>query len=254
MFTLLRNLYHGARFHVGQRVRSRHLLAAVARHVPPSGRVLDAGSGGGRLALAVAENHPELEVDGIELAPDKVTQSEAGAVERGLPNVRFVVGDLTRIGRIGEYDLVYSVDVLEHVADDGAAMRSIAAALRPGGIALIHVPRARPRRFFPALADHHQDDHVRDGYEPDDLRVRLTAAGLAVVAIDRTFGPAGELAWELAELLRSGGSSRARECVWVALAPLLALLCELDFRLGGGPDGNGLLVRARRPAATAAAS
>lgn len=249
MFTYLRNLYHEAFFHVGQRVRNRHLLAALARHAPPAGRILDAGSGGGRLALAVAAGHPQMWVDGIELAPTKVTQSEAEAAAQGLKNVRFAVGDLTAIGRAGEYDLIYSVDVLEHVPDDGAAMRSIAAALRPGGVALIHVPRAHPRRFFPALEDHHQDDHVRDGYDPAELAARLAAAGLTVVSIDRTFGPAGELAWELAQLLRRGHPSRARELAGVALSPFLALLCELDFRLGGGPEGNGLLVVARRPAA-----
>jgi len=226
-------------------------MAAVTRHAPPAGRILDAGSGGGRLALAVAAGNPELRVDGIELAAEKVTQSEAAAVARGLRNVRFTVGDLTAIGRDGEYDLIYSVDVLEHVPDDGAAMRSIAAALRPGGIALIHVPRAHPRRFFTVLEDHHQDDHVRDGYEPAELAARLTAAGLAEVSIGRTFGPAGELAWELAELLRQGNPSRGRELAGVVLSPFLALLCELDFRLGGGPEGNGLLVVARRPAAGA---
>lgn len=245
----LRNLYNGALFHVGQRVRSRHVLAAVSRFAPSSGRVLDAGSGGGGLALTIARMHPSLLVDGIELAPDKVTQCEAEARGRGLENLRFAIGDLTAIGRTSEYDLVYSVDVLEHVPDDQAAMRSIAAALRPGGIALIHVPRAHPRRFFAALEDHHQDDHVRDGYDPEDLRARLTAAGLAEVAIDRTFGPAGELAWELAQLLRGSRPSRVRELALVAVAPFLALLCELDFRLGGGSSGNGLLARGRRPAA-----
>lgn len=249
MLIYLRNLYQGALFHVGQRVRNRHLLAAVGRHARPAARVLDAGSGGGRLAIAVASGHPELQVDGIELAPEKVTQSEAEAAARGLRNVRFAVGDLTAIGRPGEYDLIYSVDVLEHVPDDGAAMRSIAAALRPGGIALIHVPRAHPRRFFAALDDHHQDDHVRDGYEPSELADRLRAAGLADVAIGRTFGPAGELAWELAQLFRRGRPSRARELTHVAMSPLLAALCELDYRLGGGRQGNGLLVVARRPAA-----
>ena len=249
MLNPLRNLYQGALFHVGQRVRSRHLLAAVARHAPASGRILDAGSGGGLLALAVAAGHPALRVDGIELASEKVTQCEAEAAARGLRNVRFAVGDLTAIGRPGEYDLIYSVDVLEHVPDDETAMRSIAAALRPGGIALIHVPRAHPRRFFAALEDHHQDDHVRDGYEPSELASRLRAAGLAEVSIGRTFGPAGELAWELAQVLRQGRPSRLRELVHVALSPVLAVLCELDYRLGGGGEGNGLLVVARRPAA-----
>jgi SAM-dependent methyltransferase len=247
----LRSLYNGALFHVGQRVRSRHVLAAVERLVPASGRVLDAGAGGGGFSLAVARRHPALEVEGIELDPRKVAAGEAAARRLGLANLRFAAGDITRLGRPERYDLAFSVDVLEHVEDDAAAFRSLAESLRPGGVLVLHVPRDHPRRFFRALDDHHQDDHVRDGYAPAALAAALRAAGFEDVSIRHTFGTAGELAWEVMQLVRRGRPSRPRELAGVALSPLLALLCELDFRLGGGARGNGLLVEARRPRAAA---
>ena len=39
--------------------------------------MLDAGCGGGSLALAVARRHPRLEVEGVEMAPDKVAAGQA---------------------------------------------------------------------------------------------------------------------------------------------------------------------------------
>jgi hypothetical protein len=65
------------------------------------------------------------------------------------------------------------------------------------------------------------------------------------VSVQRTFGPAGELAWEMMHLARRS-PSRAREIAGALFSPLAALLCELDYVLGAGARGNGILVLARR--------
>lgn len=87
------------------------------------------------------------------------------------------------------YDLIYASHVLEHILDDGLAMRNICANLSPGGEAWIIVPmhdkatedggpdlsgRERERRFG-------QWDHVR--YYGEDIALRLQRAGLAVERI-----------------------------------------------------------------------
>jgi len=97
--------------------------------------------------------------------------------------------DLTRLGfRSGSFDAALSLHVLEHVADDAAALAELRRVLRCGGWALIHVPlrpggratdedptvtdpRARLRRWG-------QEDHVR--LYGLDLAARLDAAGFAV--------------------------------------------------------------------------
>lgn len=91
--------------------------------------------------------------------------------------------------RDGSVDLLVCYHVLEHVPDDGAAMREIARVLSPRGIALLEVPirtgvateedpSASPeecaRRFG-------QRDHVR--WYGDDFDSRLSAAGLASVRV-----------------------------------------------------------------------
>jgi SAM-dependent methyltransferase len=122
---------------------------------------------------------------------------------------------LTRLPlRDGSVDLLVCYHVLEHVPDDGAAMREIARVLSPRGIALVEVPikigvateedpdcppEDRVRRFG-------QADHVR--WYGDDFDARLSAAGLASV---RVTPPAlvGEAAVEWFRLM-------AHEVVWVA--------------------------------------
>ncbi len=252
--TPFRALYNRSLFHVGRRVRTRHVLAAVRASAPKSGRILDAGCGNGELTFLLARRYPHLEVEGLELEPEKVARGEASARRLGLRNLRFRAGDVTRIDRRGHYDLVLSVDVLEHVKDDEAAIGLLADCLRPGGLLVLHTPRSSPRRFFAAFHDHHQADHVRDGYEPEMLANRLGAAGFDPITVRRTFGAPGELAWEIMHWIHRDPKTRARDLAGVALSPLLLLLCELDYRLGGGAKGNGLLVLARRAPVAAPAA
>jgi predicted RNA methylase len=64
-------------------------MAGVRRDM----RVLDLGSGAGDVAFVAAElAGPAGEVVGIDQSPDSVAKATARAAERGLPNVRFVVG------------------------------------------------------------------------------------------------------------------------------------------------------------------
>jgi SAM-dependent methyltransferase len=83
-------------------------------------------------------------------------------------------------------DLVIAYHVLEHIADDRAAMREIARVLRPGGTALIEVPLAgdeTDERFIDGPVEQRvrhygQGDHVRM-YGRRDFVGRLEESGLA---------------------------------------------------------------------------
>ena len=63
----------------------------------------------------------------------------AGAVA-GLTNCRFEVQGVTQLPFREEFDLVVSVDNLEHVEADVAAMENLRRVLVPGGRLVVHVP------------------------------------------------------------------------------------------------------------------
>jgi len=95
--------------------------------------------------------------------------------------------DITRIQLPDEsFDAIYCSHVLEHVPDDGTAMRELARVLKPSGWAIVQVPIASPTTYEdPTITDpaerervFGQWDHVRTyGH---DVEQRLSAAGFVV--------------------------------------------------------------------------
>lgn len=69
------------------------LLVEAGLSLPSGARVVDVGTGSGAVALALADERPDLSVIGVDLSPDAVAVARANAARLGLA-VEFVCGDL----------------------------------------------------------------------------------------------------------------------------------------------------------------
>lgn len=119
------------------------------------------------------------------------------AAGRGLPaNVHLKLANLadrefaTQVGE-QSYQTVVCLNVLEHLEDDLAALRSLRACLRTGGRLALIVP-AHPALYGPMdeMAGHYRR------YTRSVLRRRLKEAGFRVAAL-RYINPLGGLGWWL---------------------------------------------------------
>lgn len=101
------------------------------------GRALEVGTGHGEYARRIAARVGEVIVSDIDAAAiDDARRALAGAA-----NVRFLVMDGIDPARLdGPVDDVVLVNVLEHIADDGALLARAREALRPGGVLIVFVP------------------------------------------------------------------------------------------------------------------
>lgn len=133
----------------------------------PAGRAVDVGCGSGGNTAVLRE---------LGWAAVGVEHSPTGAsiaLGRGVPVVR---GDARQLPFAdASVDLVMSTDVWEHIDDDEAVARETHRVLRRGGRALVAVPAGM------ALWSGHDValGHVRR-YEREELRARITAAGLEI--------------------------------------------------------------------------
>jgi len=138
------------------------------------GRVLDAGSGEGGVAMVLCARHPELTVDGVEVSFTNVriarqlNRWKSASFRQGLAE------EVHEYFEPGRFDLAYSFAVLEHVRDVDATVRSILTVLRPGGRFCFVVPmhEFRARGPIPDYQPvHGYADHCRV-FSEDDLRRR----------------------------------------------------------------------------------
>jgi SAM-dependent methyltransferase len=195
--------------------RSAKVLAFLERAgVAVSGRVLDAGCGGGGMPLSLAEH--ARHVIGIDPI-DRFGQ--AGVVlarERGLDALQFVRADGMALPfATGSFDLVLSHAVIEHVADAPQYLRECRRVLRQDGYCYLstapylsfagaHLPRLKVPvplhllagrtvafRTFRLLARHapwtlkepaHENSFIRDArngvVKEDDLLEKVRVARL----------------------------------------------------------------------------
>ncbi|WP_293872529.1 MULTISPECIES: class I SAM-dependent methyltransferase [unclassified Sphingomonas] len=134
--------------------------------LPKDARILEIGCGTGH-------NLPMLaafgEVDAIEIDP---AARDIASARLGKPVGDAPLPDLPGVPR-GRYDLVAVLDVVEHIADDVAALKGMASLLRPGGKILIAVPAHQWLWSAHDVVNHH---HRR--YSKASLTTAIAAAGL----------------------------------------------------------------------------
>jgi SAM-dependent methyltransferase len=99
--------------------------------------VADVGCGGGRALINLARAFPRSRFVGYDLSPATVARAAENAARAGVADrVRFECRDVAE-GLPGQYDLITTFDSVHDFGDPPAGLRSIRAALRPGGTYLL---------------------------------------------------------------------------------------------------------------------
>lgn len=104
-----------------------------------SGRVLDIGTGPGRIPVALAERHPHWEIWAVDLSEDMLERGRCLARSAGVSSrIHFTPGSATRLPfERDHFDLVVSNFVLHHVDEPRLMFDEAARVARPGGQVLI---------------------------------------------------------------------------------------------------------------------
>jgi 2-polyprenyl-6-hydroxyphenyl methylase/3-demethylubiquinone-9 3-methyltransferase len=146
-------------------------------------RTLDVGCGAGLLCEPLARLGAG--VAGVDAAEENIAAARVHAEGSGL-TIEYRHGDIAELG-LARFDLVTSLEVIEHVADKPAFIAALANALAADGLMILSTPNRTPQsrlllvegaerlRAIPR-GTHHWDDFIT----PDELRDLLAEAGLTM--------------------------------------------------------------------------
>ena len=180
-------------------VRLGYIRAAVNAHFgavqsarrPLAGRrAIDVGCGAGLLTEPLSRLGAA--VTGIDAAAENIGAAQTHAAGQRLP-IEYICGDIadaSLASGLGTFDLVTSLEVLEHVSDPRAFLRALASLLTPDGMMILSTPNrtAASRLLLVGAAEavgavprgtHHWDQFVT----PDELRDLANAARLRVTDV-----------------------------------------------------------------------
>lgn len=108
-------------------------------------RVLDVGTGPGRLPLLIAARCPGLRIDGVDLSAPMIERARANA--QGVDRVHFEVGDVAALEYPdATFDLAVTTLSQHHWTDARAGLRELRRVVRPGGEVWIYDVRPALRR------------------------------------------------------------------------------------------------------------
>jgi ubiquinone/menaquinone biosynthesis C-methylase UbiE len=118
-----------------------------------TGRVLDVGTGPGRIAIRIAKLNPVLSIDAIDLSKSMLSLAEQNAREQGIGDrIRFSLGDAKQIPFADHiFDLVVCHNMLHQLPDPLVTVREIDRVTKPDGAILIRDVRRLPAAFMTML-------------------------------------------------------------------------------------------------------
>jgi SAM-dependent methyltransferase len=216
--------------------------------------VLDAGSGFGQYDYFMSSHGANWNILGVDVKPEQIDDcNRFFKTTNRNERVRFELADLTTFVKKEEYDLILSVDVMEHIEEDEKVFENFFASLKNGGVLMISTPSDQ------GGSDTHEHDtdevkgfieeHVRDGYNIDDIKSKLQRAGFSKIEAKYSYGTPGKISWKLSMKYPILMANKSK---WLFLIipfyylltyPLCFVLNYFDLK-GTHKTGTGLKVKA----------
>jgi SAM-dependent methyltransferase len=236
-------------WHIRKELRKRNNSS------PEVKAILDAGSGFGQYTYRMARWFPGADIKAVDIKPEQIDDCNQFMKKAGLSNrVRFEIADLTQFQETDRYDLVLSVDVMEHIEEDVQVFRNFYASMKKGGLLLISTPSDQGGSDSHDH-DHEEgvhgfiDEHVRDGYNISDIDTKLRSVGFSRIEARYSYGTPGKISWKLSmkyPILMLGASKFffiILPFYYLLVYPLALVLNFLDLGMKH-ESGTGLIVKA----------
>jgi SAM-dependent methyltransferase len=211
---------------IGLRIRVRILSDLLPVQ---ASRILDAGCGRGVISRILARRYRDASVDAVDenATAQEVNRTLSDAML--LKNCHFITDDLLNLSNKNYYDLIVSVDNLEHVQDDATLLKVFYNAMLPAGLLVLHVPHYYRRwPVFTWRKNFDVPGHVRPGYHLPEINERVLRAGFSIVRTGFSYNFLENLINNISYAIT--GAQEKNKVIYAVLFPLLNFIAWAGHR------------------------
>jgi SAM-dependent methyltransferase len=162
------------------RARDRLIHALVTRYVD-GGRLLEIGCGFGYLLSRFDRRW--------QLCGTDISAHAAAVAQHRLPHAHVVAADIQQgVPFSGQFDVALATNVVEHLPNPQPAAHHFAAAVRPGGLLVVHLPTINNRfnRWLYGYTYERDPTHV---YRPSGAEVNQLFEGVGFRTLHALYCP-----------------------------------------------------------------
>lgn len=156
--------------------------------------ILDAGSGFGQYAYYLTTKNKFWNVLAVDINDTLISDCNSFFLDLKIANGIFKQADLRNFVKENTFDLIVSVDVMEHIVEDNLVFSNFFQSLKQGAMLLLSTPKQKTETEKRKNAD---DAMVRNGYSADEIEKKLKQAGFSRVNVLYAYGPLGKISWFL---------------------------------------------------------
>jgi len=170
-------------------------------------QILDAGAGFGQYVYAMSRLNKSWNITAVDVKEEQIADcNEFFTKINENDRIHFEYADLTKFTSKKKFDLILSVDVMEHIEEDVLVFKNFIATMNEGAMLLISTPSDQGGSDAHHDHDHDHDhdgvhgfidEHVRDGYNIQEIEDKLKEAGFARVEARYAYGTPGKISWKL---------------------------------------------------------
>lgn len=194
----------------------------------------------------------------MDVKKEQIEDCNSFFKKAGLHNSSFHYADLTKYVVENQYDFILSVDVMEHIEDDVQVFKNFHASLSEEGVLLVSTPSDKGGSDVHEHEHEHYDndgslsfvdEHVRDGYNIDEIQEKLKQAGFSRTEAKYAYGSPGKISWRISmkyPILMLNASKIffiLLPVYYLIVMPIALLLNYADLN-GKHKTGTGLIVKA----------
>ncbi len=200
-------------------------------------KIFDAGCGIGIYIPYLKSKYPGARYYGTDIEKKKVNFVKKFFNSK---DNYFWEGNLEKIPSKDKYDLILSVDVLEHVNDYKKVISNLSKVCNKNGYIFVHTHLIPKNWLFKSTEEWEHKEHVREGFYINELLGTMKKSGFKIIKYKKSLGKIGSFAFEIYLMCLK------TSIILAAIAfPFLSLISFIDYYIYDN-RGNTIAILAKK--------